>query len=84
MYMCGYTNYAMNKYVASDSGTDVENEYLQPIGMRDKIEYMKATDKTVIDKIGVEGRLMEDLFVLKFRNLTVSIEPEFLAITKTY
>jgi hypothetical protein len=56
---------------------------MNEIIIQDKIEYMKATDKTAIDKIGIEGRLMDDVFVLKFRNLTFSIEPQFLAITKT-
>ena len=56
---------------------------MNEIIIQDKIEYMKATDKTGIDKIGIEGRLMDDVFVLKFRNLTFSIEPQFLAITKT-
>ena len=56
---------------------------MNEIIIQDKIEYMKATDKTSIDKIGIEGRLMDDVFVLKFRNLTFSIEPQFLAITKT-
>jgi hypothetical protein len=48
---------------------------MNEIIIQDKIEYMKATDKTAIDKIGIEGRLMDDVFVLKFRNLTFSIEP---------
>jgi hypothetical protein len=56
---------------------------MNEIVIQDKIEYMKATDKTLIDRIGIEGRLMDDVFVLNFRNLTFSIEPQFLAITKT-
>ena len=36
---------------------------------------MSVEDRTAIDKINVQGRLVDDEFVFNFRNLNESIRP---------